>query len=135
MIHNISYRLIVYGTEDEEKVLEALRNILPGAAPEREEAEGYHGNPITVLRGRITRRRALREFMESFREVFRGRMDELKDRFDDNGNLFLRLDKQEALKGKWQPVEHGDAIHLKIKVEAYPARREVAAENIKGFLE
>ena len=131
MIHNISYRLIVYGTEDEEKVLEALRNILPGAAPEREEAEGYHGNPITVLRGRITRRRALREFMESFREIFRGRMDELKDRFDDNSNLFLRLDKQEALK-EMAASGHGDAIHLKIKVEAYPARRRLQQKTSKA---
>lgn len=57
MIHNISYRLMVYGTEDEEKVLEALRNVIPGATPEREKAEGYHGNPITVLMGRLDRRR------------------------------------------------------------------------------
>ncbi|MFB2622321.1 RNA-binding protein [Methanothermobacter sp. KEPCO-1] len=135
MIHNISYRLMVYGTEDEGKVLEALRNIIPGAAPEREMAEGYHGNPITVLRGRVDRRRALREFMEKFIEVFRGRMDELEGRFDENGNLFIRLDKQEALEGIWKPVRHGDAIHLKIKVEAYPAKRDVAAENIRKLLE
>lgn len=135
MIHNISYRLMVYGTEDEEKVIEALRNVIPGAIPERESAEGYHGNPITVLRGRLDRRRALREFMEKFTEVFRGRMDELEDRFDENGNLFLRLDKQKAFEGVWEPVRHGDAIHLKIKVEAYPAKREVAVENIRKILE
>jgi RNA binding exosome subunit len=106
MIHNISYRLMVYGTEDEEKVLEALRNVIPGRQhPKGRIAEGYHGNPITVLRGRLDRRRALREFTEEFREVFRGRMDELEDRFDENGNLFLRLDKQEALEGVWEARE------------------------------
>jgi RNA binding exosome subunit len=39
------------------------------------------------------------------------------------------------LRGSGKPVRHGDAIHLKIKVEAYPAKREVAVENIRKILE
>lgn len=134
MIHNISYRVMVYGTEDEEKVLEALRNIVPGATPEREIAEGYHGNPITVLKGKTTRKKPLREFMEKFSDVFSGRLDEIQGRFDEKGNLFLRLDKQEAFLGRWKPVTHGDSIHLKIKIEAYPAKRDIAISTIEKIL-
>ncbi|MCE7698869.1 MAG: hypothetical protein K8E24_008615 [Methanobacterium paludis] len=42
------------------------------------------------------------------------------------GNLFLRFDKQRAHLGDLNVVEHGDSIHVKIKIAAYPAKKEVA---------
>jgi hypothetical protein len=45
---------------------------------------------------------------------------------DDKGNLFLRFDKQRAYLDELEIVEHGDSIHVKIKIAAYPARKEVA---------
>ncbi len=51
---------------------------------------------------------------------------ELEHRMDDRGNLFLRFDKQRAYMGDLKIVEHGDALHLKLKIAAYPARKEEA---------
>ncbi len=45
---------------------------------------------------------------------------------DDSGNLFLRFDKQRAFLGDLKVVDHGDSIHLKIKIAAYPAKKKVA---------
>jgi hypothetical protein len=45
---------------------------------------------------------------------------------DDRGNLFLRFDKQRAYLGDLKIVEHGDSLHLKLKIAAYPARKEEA---------
>ena len=36
MIHNVSYRTFVYGTEDEEKVVSALTHIFPTILPEKD---------------------------------------------------------------------------------------------------
>ncbi|PKL71218.1 MAG: exosome protein, partial [Methanobacteriales archaeon HGW-Methanobacteriales-2] len=57
MIHNLSYRAFVYGTENEEKVREALSTLLPTAQPDREITEGYHKNQVTILQGKITKKR------------------------------------------------------------------------------
>jgi hypothetical protein len=130
MIHNLSYRAFVYGTENEEKVREALSTLLPTAQPTKEITEGYHKNQLTILQGKITKKREMKDFLEklgslkpsSKKRIFR----ELEDRMDDRGNLFLRFDKQRAHLGDLKIVEHGDSLHLKLKIAAYPARKEEA---------
>ena len=54
---------------------------------------------------------------------------------DDSGNLFLRFDKQRAYQGDLKVVEHGDSIHLKIKIAAYPAKKKVALEIARKLFE
>ena len=49
---------------------------------------------------------------------------------DENGNLFLRLSKEKALDDEWEILDGGDSIHLKIKIAAYPAKKEVAIKKI-----
>jgi len=132
MIHNITYRIMVHGTEDEEKVIKALKNILPPASPEREQVEGHHGNPLTILKGKITEKKTIKKFTEKILTLLKN--INIEKHVDETGNLFLRLDKQEAYNGNWKLVTHGDAIHLKVKIEAYPARREVAIKNIKKLI-
>jgi len=45
MIHNISYRAFVYGTENKEKVLESIKTLFPNSSPQCEATEGYYKNP------------------------------------------------------------------------------------------
>lgn len=130
MIHNLSYRAFVYGTENEEKVREALSTLLPTAQPIKEITEGYHKNQVIILQGKITKKREMKDFLEklgtlkpsSKKRILR----ELHERMDDRGNLFLRFDKQRAYMGDLKIVEHGDALHLKLKIAAYPARKDEA---------
>jgi hypothetical protein len=130
MIHNLSYRAFVYGTENEEKVREALSTLLPTAQPTKEITEGYHKNQVTILQGKLTKKREMKDFLEklgSLKPPSKKRiLRELEDRMDDRGNLFLRFDKQRAYLGDLKIVEHGDSLHLKLKIAAYPARKEEA---------
>jgi len=130
MIHNLSYRAFVYGTENEEKVREALSTLLPTAQPTKEITEGYHKNQVTILQGKITKKREIKDFLEklgSLKPSSKKRiLRELEGRMDDRGNLFLRFDKQRAYLGDLKIVEHGDSLHLKLKIAAYPARKEEA---------
>lgn len=139
MIHNLSYRAFVYGTENEEKVREAISTLLPTAQPLKEITEGYHKNQVIILQEKITKKRDTKDFLEklhSLKPSAKKRiLRELESKMDDRGNLFLRFDKQRAYLGDMKVVEHGDAIHLKLKIAAYPARKEEALKVARQIFE
>jgi RNA binding exosome subunit len=57
---------------------------------------------------------------------------------DEEGNLFLRLDKQRAFLGELRLSGSEDIISVRGSVKAYPKRREIALgvadEYLKGLL-
>ncbi|MDI6723254.1 MAG: RNA-binding protein [Methanobacterium sp.] len=130
MIHNISYRVFVYGTENEEKVREAIKTLFPNSSPQTDITEGYFKNQVLILHDKITRNRDIKEFVKLLdnldSQVKKRILNELDSKMDDKGNLFLRFDKQRAYLGNLKVIEHGDAIHVKIKIAAYPAKKENA---------
>jgi RNA-binding protein len=132
MIHNISYRAFVYGTENKEKVLESIKTLFPNSSPQCEATEGYYKNPVLILSNKIDKKKEIKDFVEklsTMNDPARKRvLNRLEDKMDDNGNLFLRFDKQRAYMGDLKIVDHGDSIHLKIKIAAYPAKKKVALE-------
>ena len=98
MIHNISYRVFVYGTENEEKVREAIKTLFPNSHPETDTTEGYFKNPVLILHDKITRKREIKGFVEILKPIDapgkKRLLNELENKMDDKGNLFLRFDKQ-----------------------------------------
>ena len=130
MIHNISYRVFVYGTENEEKVKEAVQTLFPNSHPQTDTTEGYFKNPVLILHDKITKNREIKEFVNVLKQIdaaSKKRLrSELENKMDERGNLFLRFDKQRAYLGDLKIIEHGDAIHVKINVAAYPAKKENA---------
>lgn len=132
MIHNISYRAFVYGTENKEKVLESIKTLFPNSSPQCEATEGYYKNPVLILSNKIDKKKEIKDFVKklsTMKDPARKRvLNRLEDKMDDNGNLFLRFDKQRAYMGDLKVVEHGDSIHLKIKIAAYPAKKKVALD-------
>ncbi|MEN6591621.1 MAG: RNA-binding protein [Methanobacterium sp.] len=138
MIHNVSYRTFVYGTENEEKVKKAVKTLFPNSSPQKEYTEGYWKNPVLILHDKIEKKREIKDFIETLQDTSTAdkiRKD-LDRKMDDKGNLFLRFDKQRAYLDELEIVEHGDSIHVKIKIAAYPARKEVAmklARQIWGW--
>lgn len=139
MIHNISYRVFIQATENDEKVEEALKTIFPDAYPEIEHTEGYYHNPVTILSQKISKKSEIKEFIQKFQEMdiedIRGILDDLERKMDDKGNFFLRFDKQEALMGRWKVVDHGDSIHVRMKIAAYPAKKSAAIQVIRELLD
>jgi RNA-binding protein len=130
MIHNLSYRAFVYGTESEVKVREAIHTMLPMAHPEIEITKGYYKNQVLILHGKTSKNSEIKLLLEKLQNLNLNDKkkihNELHDRMDSRGNLFLRFDKQNAYLGDLKLVEHGDALHLKLKIAAYPAKKEEA---------
>lgn len=142
MIHNISYRTFVYGTEDEEKVTDALSYIFPNLLPEKTVTEDHFGNDIIILSQKITKKRYNRDFIKFFNENLSQKdkeiiKDELSRRMDEKGNFFLRFDKQKAYDNSLKLTYSGNAIHVRIKIASYPVSKENAlkvAHNLFDFI-
>lgn len=132
--HYIDLRAFCYATEDEKRVEEALRTHLPEEYPtERTETEGYHGDRILVFSARVENADDIRYVLDKLRgsaDLERVR-EQLDERVTENCELFLYLDKQAAFGGE---VSLGDGITFRAKVEAYPAKKESAVENVREIL-
>lgn len=132
--HYIDLRAFCYATEEEPRVVEALRTILPEEIDlERDETRGHHDDRIVVLSARVETADAMRAVIDRLRELdsMERVLGELDERVDDDCSLYLRLDKQAAFRGE---VRLGEGLLLRAKVEAYPARKATAVENAREAL-
>ena len=129
-----------HATEDEQRVLEALRTLLPEAVEvSQSKLKGHYGNPITGFEARVNRRILLRELWERVVAKLRaGELDNIRNilpaRIDESCRLYLRFDKQLAYLGELVLAGSGDAIHLKLKMAAFPAKREIAIGLVEKFI-
>jgi len=137
MIHNISYRTFVYGTENREKVEKAIQSLFPNSLPQCEVTEGFYKNPVLILHDKIEKKRDIKDFIQILNQMEPSDkqriLSDIEKKMDDKGNLFLRFDKQKAYLGELKIVEHGDSIHTKIKMAAYPAKKEQAMKLAKSI--
>lgn len=138
MIHNIRFRLFVYEWEKQEDLTQAIFNILLEAEIIVEEAEGITGDKILILSGTINKKKYTKEFFNNLLALDKDQLNKLDNDFerkiDDNGNLFLRFSKEDALNEKWTIVDSGDTLHLKVKIAAYPARKEIAINKVRDAI-
>ncbi len=134
--HWIRVQTFCYATERKELLEETMETLL-GDADEfsEDESEGEHGNVMTILEARLSHQRQYRTLFENLGEPVRewilGDMD---NRIDEDCMFYIRLDKQRAVQGEYVPAHHGDVIAITGKVQAHPARKEVAARVLAEFL-
>lgn len=136
MIHNIKFRAFVYEDESVEEISQAILNILPEAEIESEEAEGMLEDKIIILSGVVSKKRYTKTFFNTLLEF--ADLDKLNSdlerKMDEKGNWFLRFDKSDALDEKWTILDSGDSVHMKIKIAAYPARKDIAVEKVRDAI-
>jgi RNA-binding protein len=137
-ILNMHFRAFIHATEDEAKVVQALK-FASGADDDeitREVTEGYHGNPIVVLEIFMKEKRRSKDFFARLDErSIEELISSLEKRMDDDCNIYLRLDKQEAYLGNLMLTTSDDAIAVRAKVESYPKKLENAMKSVTEFLE
>ncbi|WP_293032828.1 RNA-binding protein [Natronococcus sp.] len=134
-LHYVDLRAFCYATEDEKRVEQALRTLLPEEFEiERVESEGHYGDRILVLSARVENADDVRHVLSRLADLeeLDTFLEELDDRVTENTELFLRLDKQAAFAGE---IRSGEGITFRAKVEAYPAKKEQAVENAEEVLE
>lgn len=123
-IHSVELSAIAHATDDLEKVQAALTFILPESLKGRQlftrrYLEGHHGNPIVTFDARLTRVPEIEDFATFFfrqlskSEKLRIERD-LELHSDADGNLYIRIDKQQAFLGV---VELGEEDPIRVKLK------------------
>jgi len=134
-VHNIKFRTFCYSTENQDKVKQAVYNILGNVKVQVKSIEGYHGNEILVLEGKITEKQRVNEVLERLSPVIERTMKYLERHMDDEGVLHVRLDKQKAFDNEFKPTTDGDAVVLTMKILAYPKSRENCIHALIEYFE
>jgi RNA binding exosome subunit len=129
-----------HATEDEKKVLKALGVLLPeGVDVSKTKLKGHYGNIIFTLTASTEQRKLVREFwVRITTKLSDGELNMLRaavpESVDEKCNLHLRFDKQLAYEGELAFTKGGDAIHVRLKLAAYPAKHEVATKLVQELI-
>jgi RNA binding exosome subunit len=131
--HYVDLRTFCYVTEDESRVEDALRTVLPEDVEiQRAESEGHHGDRILVLSARVENADEIRTVLDRLEELPDEEFDQLRaqldERITENCEFFVTLAKQAAFDGE---IRRGGGIKLRAKVEAYPAKKSHAIDNVE----
>ena len=119
----VDIRFCAHATEDVDKVVEAVHNILPSDKLEditfnRSCVEGHYGNPITFFETRIKDKETVRALVENLSvnlsSLDKEELGRTINRCVDKGSIYIRLDKQAALQGKIKFVT-SDPICIRIR--------------------
>ena len=138
----IAVRVFAHATEDPEKVLTAVRNILPeelseNAVFQKTSLTGHHGNPITLFKTKLTDKQALPTALQKIGAGLTALDKETLERdmklHLEKGNLYLRFDKQSAYQSEVR-FSQNDPIHFKIHFKNKTAKEIVAICRKAGLL-
>lgn len=119
----IDIRFFAHATEDLNKVIKAVQNVLPANHVDdivfkRDNLQGHYGNPILLFETRIKKKETVKAVIENFsshlRELDKKALHEEIDLYMQKGSLYIRLDKQAALQGELKLCTT-DAIRLRIR--------------------
>jgi len=136
-IQSVEISTIAHATEDPNKVILALQILLQDIPQQftRHYLEGHHGNPIVKLEARMTS-----EYASQFASSLMGRLSkserliilrDLQLHSDEDGNLYIRVDKQRLLQKTLQIAED-DPVRVKIKFNKLAGD---CKKNMCSFLE
>jgi len=119
----IDVSLFAHATEDEEKVMQAVRNLFPTEHRDlitfrRQNLRGHHRNPIILFETKIKDKEIIMAFIKNLSSnlsvLDKETLLEKLGRHVEKGSLYLRLDKQAAFQGNFK-LCMADPIRLRIR--------------------
>lgn len=134
--HWLRVQIFCYATENPEIISETMEALLGTSDFDREISVSEHGNEIMIFSCRMTKQKEFKAlFSRLGDEVIDGIKGDIENRVDEDCTFYIRLDKQEAVQGRYRIAHHGDVIAITGKVQSHPARKEVAVRNMLEFLD
>jgi RNA binding exosome subunit len=119
----VDIRFCAHATEDIDKVMQAVQNVLPSEQNEeivfnRSNCEGHYGNSITFFETRVKNKEIIKVLVEnlsaSLSSLDKDELGRTINRCVEKGSLYLRIDKQAAFQGKIKFVT-SDPIRIRIR--------------------
>ncbi len=134
--HWVRVQTFCYATERQDLLEDTLKELLGDIEFEEEITESEHGNTMMILETRISKQR---EFTELFSklgdDILDSIVEDIDNRVDEDDMFYLRLDKQKAVQGIYEIAHHGDVISIFGKVQAHPAKKDVAVKVLTEFIQ
>lgn len=132
---------LVHATEDTGKVSRALDQVCPALLFEQKSEarkfKGHYGNEITSLTVTVRKRSAGPFFQHLLKLLSTREQDmllrDIDNRIDDDAHLFLRLDKQECLRGNVHLLEQ-DPVKCELSFETETADHTAPSDQVRLFL-
>ena len=138
----IHLRVSAHATEDEDKVLAAVRNILPSESVDavvfnKSRLTGYHGNTIVLFSARIKDKKIAQavftKLCKSLNIIDKETLNSNIKNHLEKGNLYIRLDKQAAYMGELK-LGNADPVHLRIHFKRHGTEQVVEICREFGLL-
>ena len=136
----VEFSFSVHATEEVDKNLEAVQNIIPLEITEetnikREKLEGGYGNPIEFFQLTFTRTKEIDNALQSIatqlsEEEKKSLANGFSERFDAKKSTFyFRVKKESAFRNKLQITSSSNAIKIAVKMRSF-----VKGVDFKEFL-
>lgn len=122
-ISYIEVRVFKHATEDANKVLTAVHNILPEESIDnvvfkKTTLTGHYGNPIIIFKTRIKNKKEIKSLIEklaiNLNPLDKEELINDTKRYVDKNSLYIRLDKQSAYLKEYK-LRFSDPIHFRIQ--------------------
>ena len=139
IIKDVTISFFAHATEDPDLVLIAVSNVLPPqildtAKPRKTDLKGHHGNPISLydvlFKDAYAIEAVLRHLSEKLSLVDKQILSDRIFSYISDGSLYLRLDKQMALKGRFY-IGREDPIRIRVRFTK--KKPEVIVEACKAL--
>jgi RNA binding exosome subunit len=129
----------VHVTEEIDKVRTAMMNLFPQAVRSSlkfnsTKLRGHYHNPIIRLETQLRQRELIEQTLTSIGEQLRSEDRDIvaktfPSRVNKKGQIFLRLDKQEAYQGRVRIINRGDSIRLVVRFSG----RKLALSDLENL--
>ncbi|MBN1389605.1 MAG: hypothetical protein JXA22_03075 [Candidatus Thermoplasmatota archaeon] len=133
--HCLRVITFVQSTEDRDKVIKAIKNVLSGELSGKvstSSAEGVFKNPIEHIVVELTRAKDIERVVEKWSgmDFWTEAAARIEDRLDEDLVYHVRLDKEKAYLGDLVIWKKGEAIEVQLKPATFPVSREKAIETL-----
>ena len=133
--HWLRVQTFCYATERQDLIEDTMKELLGDIEFEEEITESEHGNTMMILETRVTKQRDFVHIFASLgNEILDYILEDMDNRVDEDDVFYLRLDKQKAVQGEYKVAHHGDVISIFGKIQAHPAKKEVAMSVMRDFV-
>jgi RNA binding exosome subunit len=127
------------------KILDCIKRLFPTdlenerLSINKTNAEGFNNRNITIYELSLTKESHTNMFIKNLRERLNQDQKDLlfrqaESRLDENLDFFIRLGKQELLRGDYYITDSGDCFHIRIGIAAFPRKKETALKVVEEIL-
>ena len=130
-VQSVELSTIAHATDDLENIQTALTRLLPESIRGRQlftrrYLQGHYGNPIITFEAHLTNPEDIEDFKAFLLKQLAGTdkltiARELDRHIDDDGNLYIRIDKQKILRGNTR-LGQDDPIRVRLKFTKFAGK-------------